>query len=108
MAFNSAPTTIFPSYAATSTDLTIPLAALPNLSSAEANASTGDSRELLRSILDTAYNSIQALPEADRPKKMTITKATPQVVSTNVLRISYTVSFDVSYMNSALSMSAES
>lgn len=58
----------------TAQSVVIPLATLEGLSAAEANATTGDVRELTRTFLDSLYNAIQATPEADRPTKMTIEK----------------------------------
>lgn len=106
MPFDSAPTNLYPAYTADGTALNIPLADA-GLTAAQANTATGDSRAVLRGILDSAFTRIQALPAADRPKKMTITKGQPAVVGNNVLRQTYTVSFDTTYMNSALSMAPE-
>lgn len=49
----------------------IPLAALPNLTSAEANETTGDGREVARQIDLAVYEAINALPTADKPTAMT-------------------------------------
>lgn len=95
MAFNIAPTTIFPGYTSDGTEITIPIAALDGLTAAEANATTGDVREVLRSILLTANNAIIALPSADKPSKMSITASNPQALSAEQQRHTYTAQFTV-------------
>lgn len=106
MAFNPAPTSMFPAYTSDGTLLSLDLDDA-NLSAANAHTSTGDIRAILRGILDRAFMVISALPTADKPKKMSITKGAPQVVGTNVLRQTYTVTFDTTYQNTALTMAPE-
>lgn len=106
MAFNTVPTSLFPNYSSDGTDITLPLATI-SVTAGEANTTTGDSRAILRRMVDSAYNTIQALPSADRPTKMSITRSNPSVVGANTLRQTYTISFDTTYQNSALTMAPE-
>lgn len=72
------PTDLFPGYevvaaagAVTADSIVIPLADLPNLTSAEADADTGDGREVARQI-DLAINdAITALATEAKPTAMT-------------------------------------
>lgn len=71
------PTDIFPGYQVVLEDgtvaadsIVIPLSALPHLTAAEANATTGDGREVARQI-DIAINeAIAALPTDEKPTAM--------------------------------------
>lgn len=67
MAFNKAPTSIWPSYSSDGTNITIPIAALDGLTAAEANASTGDWREIALAFSHTLYRHYYGLAAADRP-----------------------------------------
>lgn len=95
MAFDKAPTTLFSGYTSDGTNITIPIASLSGLTAAEANATTGDGREVLRSIMITATNAVSALPTADKPTKMTLTASNPQAISPEQQRQTYTASFTV-------------
>jgi hypothetical protein len=70
MAFNPAPTSLWPSYSSDGTSLTISLAALPGLTSAEANATTGDWRNVLLAIVSSAYAHYAGLTDADVPQAL--------------------------------------
>lgn len=107
MAFNQAPTSIFPGYASDGTNITIPIADLPALTTVEAHASTGDVREVLRSILLQATTVIAALPTADKPSKMTITASNPQALSAEQQRHTYTAAFTVNVDPSTAAMAPE-
>jgi len=67
MAFNKAPTTIFPGYTSDGTNITIPIAALSGLTVAEAHTTTGDWRSILLSLCHTTYTYYYGLATADRP-----------------------------------------
>lgn len=71
MAFNKAPTTLFPGYTSDGTNLTIPIAALDGLTAAEANTTTGDWRSIVLSLCTTVYRHYYALASADRPTAFT-------------------------------------
>jgi hypothetical protein len=73
----------------------IPLATLVGLSAAEANETTGDARSVLLSIIDRATTSLAAVPVADRPNGLTITKANPTGISATSIRQGYTTNFDL-------------
>lgn len=89
------PTELFPGYAFDGTDITIPLADLAALSSAEANATTGDGREVLRALLDAAYTNYNGL--ATKPSKMSMTKPNPALATgaSGQFRQTYTAVFDL-------------
>jgi hypothetical protein len=68
MAFDATPTALWSGYSFDGTDLSIPLAALTGLTSAEANATTGDWREIMLAIISTAHTYYTALAAADKPQ----------------------------------------
>ena len=97
-----APTALIQNYvflaattAAPSDGLFIPLASLTGLTSAEANASTGDGRKVVFEILKEVLEQYTALATASRPNKLTITRAVPTGVDAASIRQSYTFSFDL-------------
>ncbi|HEV7405161.1 MAG TPA: hypothetical protein VGO11_19615 [Chthoniobacteraceae bacterium] len=74
MAFNPAPSHWIPNEAVSGSDLVIPIASFPELTSGEAHATTGDIRKLAYAITKKLYDAQQAESAADRPAKMQITK----------------------------------
>ncbi len=101
------PTDIFTGYASDGTNITIPLTAIPGLTSAEADASTGNGAEVLRLICETAYNQIEALPTADRPTQMTWSKPPTQGVAGATSRQTYNFGFNFTVDATAVNVSAE-
>ena len=66
------PTAVFTGYTFASNTVSIPLSALPGLSSAEADASTGDIRAVLTAIIEQANVAITALSAGSKPTNFTI------------------------------------
>lgn len=75
MAFNPAPTQLFAGMSEDGTDLTIPIASIPELTAAEADAVTGDLRKVCYAIGERMFEYYNALAVADRPTKLTIAKS---------------------------------
>lgn len=76
MAMNLAPGHWLEGYTADSSGITIPLAALPGLSAAEAHASTGDIRKVARALLAALHGAYIGEAEEDRPQRMEISRST--------------------------------
>jgi hypothetical protein len=96
MAFNPAPTVLFGSnYSGTSTDAVLKIADFPELTSAEADEATGDSRKLLFAVLTKVEAALNALAAADKPAKMTISKSSTAPNSSGVFTTNFNVSFSV-------------
>jgi hypothetical protein len=95
MPFSADPNTLLGAgYSADGTTLTFTIANFPQLTSAEADAATGDVRKVLFALLDQIAVNFAALPAADKPVKMTIQKATSNFDGSNA-RVSYNFSFDL-------------
>lgn len=75
MAFDKIPTTWLANWAEDGTDITLPLASLTELTAAEADAATGDIREIMYAILTQIFSVYDALIVADRPTQMVITRS---------------------------------
>jgi hypothetical protein len=90
------PTDIFSGYTADGNGFTIPLAAVPGLTAAEAHATTGDARELLRLLLEKFFAAIEAMPTNEKPLYMTISRGALVGLTTSTVRRSYSISFDES------------
>lgn len=101
------PTDIFSGYTADGTALTIPYTALPGLTSAEAHASTGDAREVLRIILEKYFTAIEAMPLNERPVSMTMSRGNLIGLTASTVRRSYSISFEESVGATATSIKAE-
>lgn len=67
MAFNPAPTSIWPSYSSDGTNITIPIAALNGLTSAEAHATTGSWLAIMQSLMVTQWEYYNSLATAAKP-----------------------------------------
>ena len=80
---------------ATAQGICIPLTALPGLSAAEANASTGDIRKVARALMYALNKAWIDEAEADRQAQMEISRYTNVDESTDVTTRSYTARFNV-------------
>jgi hypothetical protein len=97
---NVTPTQLFAGYTANETAITIPLADLTGLTAAEADATTGNAMEVLRTIIAKAETQLMSLAPAARPVRASLTKAQPAIavgagVAPGTLRQSYTATFDL-------------
>jgi hypothetical protein len=88
-----APTVLFPNYTSDGTNISIPISSLPGLSAAEAHPTTGDGREVLRILIETAYQQFKAL--STKPTRMTFVKQSQSGVSEDVNRQPYNLSFEI-------------
>jgi hypothetical protein len=115
MAISLAPDTYLPDIelvaaagTVTAQSVAIPLTTLEGLSAAEANPTTGDIREVTRTILDSLYNAILTTPEADRPTRMTIEKTINRNIDDiNKQFHTYIVRFQTQVPSDSISMQAE-
>lgn len=67
----------------------------PALTAAEADATDGDLRAILFSLIEHTYKYYAALATADKPTKLSIVKNS-YFVSGGLAKHSYTITFDVS------------
>jgi hypothetical protein len=97
MAFNPAPTVFFgTTYSENGTVMSVPISAFPELSAAEADAATGDSRKLIWALIDKLCTTYTNLPTADRPSKMRLSKSYGQVdPATGAFTASYSMTFNL-------------
>jgi hypothetical protein len=72
MAFNPAPSNWIPGYTVSSGNIVIPIASLPALTTAKANATTGDIRDVVYAMNDQIFLKFRDTVVADRPTKMLI------------------------------------
>jgi hypothetical protein len=70
MAFDPAPTEVIASWSEDGTNVTFPIASVPELTAAEADASTGDSRKVLYALMEAFYAWYNGLAPADRPAQL--------------------------------------
>lgn len=93
MAFNPLPTNLIPSWSENGTNVTFPIASVPELTAAEADAVTGDSRKIIYALLERICEWNSALPAADRSTKMTINKGNAIETTGGNFSRSYTFQF---------------
>jgi hypothetical protein len=99
MAFNKAPTAIFPGYSSDGTDITIPIADLDGLTAAEANATTGDWREIIYAICVTAFKHYNDLATADKPVAFIASPPSRYAVTSGDLSGTFRESFTFQFYN---------
>ena len=87
------PTYFFGSWSEDGTDITIPIASIPELTAGEADATTGDSRKTLFAICDQIFTAWNAIATADKPGNMTISKSISPNVSAGTEAIQYILRF---------------
>ena len=83
-----------PGYSYAADDITIDRTAGlddKGLSGADAHATTGDVAEVLRAILESAYQHFISVPVAERPVNFRITKSSSIDAQTGVVSKAYTV-----------------
>lgn len=96
MAFDKTPTTWIPNYSFDGTNLIIPLASLPGLQAADANATSGDIREIGLAVNEVLYQGFNALATTDQPKSMRLSRSTSSNDQTGYATRSYSSQFKVS------------
>ena len=101
MAVTRKPTDYLPNYSATSPALTVPLADLDGVASAEADATTGDLFEVLRGLLSALHAAYAAKDQSDN---MSIAKSSYVNSSEHIVQ-TFTVTFDLTA--GSLNVSAE-
>lgn len=74
MALDLKPATWIPNWSEDGTNVTIPIASIPELTAAEADAVTGDMRKCLFAFLMKVYASWLAMAAEDRPANMTLSR----------------------------------
>ena len=73
--------------------LCIPMSSLPELTSVEANPSTGDFRKIMFAIEDAVYTAYIAIAAADRPTKWLNSRSSSVSDSSDVLTRNFTNQF---------------
>jgi hypothetical protein len=76
MAYDAAPSTWIASWSEDGTDVTFPLASVPEMTAAEADATTGDFRKCMFALVEKWYSHYNSLATADKPTRFTLTKST--------------------------------
>lgn len=95
MAATIAPPDWIASWSEDGDDVTFPIASIPELTAAEADATTGDMRKVLFAICDQMYEVYNALETASKPTKMTIYRSTSTNDLTGAVTKSYQFVFSV-------------
>lgn len=91
MAFNPLPPAWLPNWSEDATNITLPIASLPELTAAEADAASGDIRKILYALMEKLYAVWAAQEVADRPTKFTLTRATSVNDETGLITRQYVV-----------------
>lgn len=102
------PTDLFEDYSLETVDtvqgIFIPLASIDGLTATEANATTGDGREVMRCLLTTAYNNFASLPTP--PTRMSINYS-ENLITESRREVLITGAFNVVVPTSAYQLEAE-
>lgn len=106
MAFNPAPSSWLASWSEDGTSITVPIATFPELTAAEADGTTGDIRKIAFALAEKLYQAYNGTAAADRPTKMTITRASSVNDTTGDVTRTYTFRFTL--VNTATEVKAES
>ena len=96
MAFSAVPTTWIPNWSEDGTNISVPIASFPELTAAEADATTGDIRKIYFAIVEQLRIKWLATPAADRPGKMTFNSSVTVNNETGIVTRTYTVGFQLS------------
>jgi thymidylate kinase len=91
MAVDLSPAAWIADWAEDGTDITIPLASLPETDATEADGSTGDFRKVMLAWMEAVYQHYNGLATADRPVKMVVNRSTSVNDTTNAITRTYAV-----------------
>lgn len=94
MPFDDTPSVLFPGWTSDGTNVSFAISGFPKLSTAEAHTSTGDSRKVLYALCHQIEANYAALPTADKPARLTITRG-EQTVSPGIQRVFFALAFDL-------------
>jgi len=108
MAINLAPSAWIASWSEDATNITIPLASLPETDATEADGSTGNISKVMLALNEELYQAYIALASADRPTKMVITRNTSVNDTTGVITRTYAYSFQTEAAVGGIEVIAES
>ena len=75
MAWDKTPTALIASWSEDGTNVTFPIASIPQLTDAEADATTGDSRKILLALNERFYVWYSALAAADQPDHLSVVRS---------------------------------
>jgi len=101
MAFNKAPSNWLTGYSLNTNTVNVQTsnagatATFPELTSAEANATTGDIRKIVYAVIEQLYQKFQATTAADRPNRMSISRSST-VGADNTVNHTYVLSLTLS------------
>lgn len=93
MAFNPLPTAWLENWSSDGTEISVPIATFPQLTSAEASTTTGDIRKILFAFCEKIAASWNNTPSVDRPAKWTVTSAATVDTATGQITRTYTLRF---------------
>ncbi len=100
MAFDATPTTHISGLSEDGTDLTIPLASIAELTAAEADASSGDIRQITHGLAEMLFKVYDDMAEADLPTKVSATRTDRSIDASTLERtISFTFELGVTAGN---------
>lgn len=91
MAFNPAPTQLFAGMSEDGTTLSVPIASIPELTAAEADATTGDLRKLIYALGEQMFQYYNDLAAADRPTKVSISKSIQANTAAGTQTVTYSL-----------------
>lgn len=95
MAQDLKPSTWIASWSENGTNVTFPIASVPELTAAEADADTGNISKVLFAICEKIYAEFNALAVADRPTKMRVYRGTSTNDQTGVTTKTFQFQFEV-------------
>jgi len=92
--FDPKPTNFIASWSEDGSAVTFPLASLPELTAAEADAVAGDSRKVVYAVMERLNAWLDGLAAEDRPGKLTVGKSLA-LLGPTTMRASYNVVIDL-------------
>lgn len=99
MAFNKAPTELFPGYSSDGTNITIPIADLLGLTAANAHTTTGDWRAIMLALCATAYATYEDLADADKPAAFKPYPPTQAAITAGAMAGSFRQTYQIDFYN---------
>lgn len=93
MAFDPLPPAWMDSWSEDGTTISVPIASFPEMTAAEADATTGDIRKVLFAMCEKLWVEWSSRATADLPAKMTISRSSTVNEATDAITKRYTFTF---------------
>ena len=93
MGYDAKPSTWLSGWSEDATNITLPIASIPETNASECDGASGDIRKVMLAVLEELYQHQLSLAAADKPVNMVISRSTSVNDTTSVITRTYAFTF---------------